>query len=373
MKRNPELKYKVAVLFEGFLGDSLVFVPALRLISEHYEQQNVLVVSLSESGDLAIGNVLGKTFPNITFIYIPGNDSNNLFSRVLNWVFAAYYLKKQGITTVLYGLRPENKNSIKRAKFHLLIFRLFGNFSLLGFRDNNIPIDSPSRAASGENLTARLLFNRVTTVLNIESQFKNTEFKIVLSVEDINHSKTWVSRNLNTSKDNFYTACITAKSENKCWEIENYLKVFKCLFEKYELEPILVGSPDDRDIHDKVLSEAGIGSSSTGLTLNQNAGILNQSKFYLGNDTGVMHLAAAVGIPCIAVFSARSIHGTWRPLGEGHKIHENRVPCAGCELSICNLPEQICLTEIKWKDVAKSCESIINNGKPIFGHSSKIS
>jgi ADP-heptose:LPS heptosyltransferase len=42
--------------------------------------------------------------------------------------------------------------------------------------------------------------------------------------------------------------------------------------------------------------------------------------FYLGHDSGPMHLAALAGTSCIAIFSARAKPGVWFPHGDGHRI-----------------------------------------------------
>ena len=51
------------------------------------------------------------------------------------------------------------------------------------------------------------------------------------------------------------------------------------------------------------------------------ASVLSQCATFIGNDSGPTHLAAMVGIPCVAIFSARNAPGQWEPLGEHHVVH----------------------------------------------------
>jgi heptosyltransferase-3 len=48
--------------------------------------------------------------------------------------------------------------------------------------------------------------------------------------------------------------------------------------------------------------------------------VAERALFYLGHDSGPMHLAALVGTPCVAVFSARAKPGVWFPRGASNRI-----------------------------------------------------
>jgi ADP-heptose:LPS heptosyltransferase len=48
-----------------------------------------------------------------------------------------------------------------------------------------------------------------------------------------------------------------------------------------------------------------------------------------------MHLAAAVGTKCVAIFSAHNYPGQWEPYGEGHIIFRKDVECSPCYLMEC--------------------------------------
>jgi ADP-heptose:LPS heptosyltransferase len=45
-----------------------------------------------------------------------------------------------------------------------------------------------------------------------------------------------------------------------------------------------------------------------------------------------MHLAAAVNIPCVAIFSGRDAPGAWEPWGQSHRVLRHHVDCEGCML-----------------------------------------
>ena len=66
------------------------------------------------------------------------------------------------------------------------------------------------------------------------------------------------------------------------------------------------------------------------------ASVLSQCATFIGNDSGPTHLAAMVGIPCVAIFSARNAPGQWEPLGEHHVVIEDRPDArAACSTTAC--------------------------------------
>ncbi|MGC8540514.1 MAG: glycosyltransferase family 9 protein [Phycisphaerae bacterium] len=100
--------------------------------------------------------------------------------------------------------------------------------------------------------------------------------------------------------------CAGASIPRKRWPIDRYAPVAKCITDRYPKSGVVViGGPADRNagieiqrtIAGRVLNVAGA------LTLRETAAVLEKCVLYIGNDTGPMHLAAAVGVPVVAVFA----------------------------------------------------------------------
>lgn len=85
-----------------------------------------------------------------------------------------------------------------------------------------------------------------------------------------------------------------------------------------------------------------------GLGLDGLKALLSEASLYIGNDSGPLHLAAALGTPCLALFGpnlpARS--GPW-PLpgsaGSPHAVLEEDAPCRPCDQRVCVQPWDWCL------------------------------
>ena len=121
---------------------------------------------------------------------------------------------------------------------------------------------------------------------------------------------------------------------------------------------VLVGGEQDRRrseqvgagcLPDKWLNLCG------DLSILETAALLERAAFYLGNDTGPMHVAAAVKTPCVAVFSMRAYPETWYPYGDTHEVIAHEVPCIGCGLKECKQFGLRCLLTITVDEVWDAC------------------
>ena len=110
------------------------------------------------------------------------------------------------------------------------------------------------------------------------------------------------------------------------WGDANWRDVMAAL-KMLDYHLVLIGGAEDRERSQR-LADTWNGSALNlcgELTPRMSAGVLSQAAVLLCHDSGPMHLAAAVGTRCVAVFSQRNRPGKWFPLGPGHTI---LYPCA---------------------------------------------
>jgi heptosyltransferase-3 len=103
--------------------------------------------------------------------------------------------------------------------------------------------------------------------------------------------------------------------KSKCWYIENFLAVAKSLAAK-NIEVVFLLGPAERERFEeatiKSLSETG--KCLTHLTLTEVVGLLSCAGYFLGNDSGITHLAAGLGTGTIAIFGP-SNPTIYKPVG----------------------------------------------------------
>jgi ADP-heptose:LPS heptosyltransferase len=125
----------------------------------------------------------------------------------------------------------------------------------------------------------------------------------------------------------------------------------------------VLGAEGERDTISEFLENAPgevrdlSGKTSVGVL----AAALRSADLLVTNDTGPMHLAAAVGTPALALFGSTS--PTWtRPWGEAHRVLEHPVPCAPCFRRTCGIG-YLCLTGISSKRVEKEALNMLQRGE----------
>ena len=121
----------------------------------------------------------------------------------------------------------------------------------------------------------------------------------------------------------------------------------------------VTGSASDRELVTAIAAQcrAPVVNLAGSTSLAQLAGILRRARLAVTTDTGVMHLAAALGTPVAALFGPTA---PWRtgPFGDGHQVVRLELPCSPCFKRRCTDPR--CLTGLSPAMVAAACEKILS-------------
>ena len=95
------------------------------------------------------------------------------------------------------------------------------------------------------------------------------------------------------------------------------------------------------------------------LTPRESAACFALARLFVGHDSGPMHLAAAVGTPCVAIFAARNLPRVWFPYGARHRVVYHAVDCMGCKLETCVVEKKKCLTSVTVDEVLAEVEAAL--------------
>lgn len=157
----------------------------------------------------------------------------------------------------------------------------------------------------------------------------------------------------------------------KRWPLDRYRELARKLVQELDAEVLLVGGPDDVALNAQLLEglqvpEGSVKNIAGTTSFGELAAILEKCALFIGNDSSPMHLAAAVGIPVIAIFGPTSPreYGPY-PLDDPQHIalwhHKDGQPCFFMgkmqSSAQCTCIELVTLDEV-WRAVERLIPSI---------------
>jgi heptosyltransferase II len=138
----------------------------------------------------------------------------------------------------------------------------------------------------------------------------------------------------------------------KCWPPDRFAQALNKLANHSDADVILFGTEKEKEVSSAIAS--GLTKVPIDLTGKTNIGdlpeLLSQCQLFLGNDSGAMHVAAAVGLPVVAVFGPTDPNGT-APVTPRHSIVQYKPYCSPCFLRRCPTDHR-CMTAVTPEAVA---------------------
>lgn len=135
---------------------------------------------------------------------------------------------------------------------------------------------------------------------------------------------------------------------------------------------VIVGGPNDVERSRAICAGGGPRVVNLGgkLSLKETAEVLAGSNVLVTADSGLMHLAYAVGTPTVALFGA-GIQEKWAPRGGNHRVLNARLPCSPCTTfgytPACPIDVE-CLRRISVDDVLAATLDVLRRAEPRGRH-----
>ena len=179
-------------------------------------------------------------------------------------------------------------------------------------------------------------------------------------VADKPKSRLNVTSNFKFQISNYALLHPAAAFDTKQWATENFSQIADYLHAK-GLQIIAVATKKEREVLDnlKNLSNVPI-TTFDDLTLPEITTLAAGAKLFVGNDSGIAHIAAAVQTPSVVIFGS-SNRNHWRPWTDAPNeiVYEN-LPCQPCAGYFCKEFDQPkCILSIKTESVFKAIEKVL--------------
>jgi heptosyltransferase-2 len=147
----------------------------------------------------------------------------------------------------------------------------------------------------------------------------------------------------------------------KRWFPDRYAAVLDALARRFGVRIVIFGSPEDRRVAEEVA--AGMNHAPVILagrtTLGQLMGLIQQCRLLITNDSGPMHLAAALNVPQLAIFGSTSEVATG-PLSAKAVVIKRPVDCNPCFLRECPTDFR-CMKCISVEQVIEEAENVLSS------------
>jgi lipopolysaccharide heptosyltransferase II len=155
-----------------------------------------------------------------------------------------------------------------------------------------------------------------------------------------------------------------AATETKQWATENFARIAEFLSEK-GFQVAAVATKKERDVLENLKKLSGVSVLTfDDLTLPEITALASRAAVFVGNDSGIAHIAAAVRTPSVVIFGS-SNRNHWRPWTDAPNeiVYEKLAcqPCAGYFCKEFDAPK--CILSVRTENVIKAIEKVLSENK----------
>ena len=139
------------------------------------------------------------------------------------------------------------------------------------------------------------------------------------------------------------------------WMPDRFAAIGDRLVQHFNAEVLIFGGQKESELVDTVanLMDARAVPFAGNLQVRELAACIEKCDLFLTNDTGPMHIAAAVGTPTVSLFGPGN-HIRFQPIGALHQTIRHDVPCSPCKQFTDKCKDNICMKKITVDEVWQS-------------------
>lgn len=140
--------------------------------------------------------------------------------------------------------------------------------------------------------------------------------------------------------------------KTKRWSEYKFAELANSIAKRYLAKIIVFISPDEKKLSYKIkklLNKQSIILDSN-CSLPEIASLIKRCRLFISNDSGLMHIASALGVKVIAIFGSSSPLWT-APYGSGHTVIKKELSCSPCFKKKCPYSNYKCLESVETEEV----------------------
>jgi len=146
--------------------------------------------------------------------------------------------------------------------------------------------------------------------------------------------------------------------ETKRWSAQRFGQLAGRLAAR-GLTIVVTAGPGEESLASQLAREINGAVILLGLTIPELAELIRGARLYVGNDSGPMHLASAVGTPAVAVWGS-SDSRRWRPWSTEHRVVQNPFECNPCPGYRCLVADSpLCIESVTVEQVSTAVDELL--------------
>lgn len=341
----------IIVRMPNWLGDLVMATPVLADLRNHFKDAEITAMCQSHVAPM--------------LKYDPNVDKILSFKRPSGWIHRMHHLEiLQPLQNGKYDMGVLLTNSFSSAWW---FFR--GHVkNRIGFKGNcrSLFLNKAVSFPANKN-TQHLVLTYKALLEPMGIPISDTPPKLHITAEETKAARDLLALHGATVGENLIVGINpgAAYGSAKCWLPDRFKEVTQRLLDKPNVVVVYFGDPAGaplvndicKEFSDRVINLAGKTS------LRELLPLIGSCSIFLTNDSGPMHIAAALGIPLLALFGSTSDVRTG-PYGGGKVIHKH-VECSPCYKRVCPIDFR-CMTRIGVKEVYDELETLLSDNRNPF-------
>ncbi len=341
---------RILIIRLSSLGDVVLTTEFLRLLKKHFPQANIDFIVRKEYADIL------KYSPHLTKLYLL--DTSKGLSGLIE-------LRKE-LQKANYNVVFDLHNNLRS---RLIRFRIASKIHVV--RKNCIK----------RFLLVHFKWNLYKKILSVPEKYFNIAYQYSLQHDDLGlelhiHSSVFenLQKKLRHSCNECFTIafCPSSKHKTKQWPAERFIDLGEILVKQYNVTILILGDVKDRELCKMIAScindrlhKVKAYSYAGELTILESAALMSSCSVVVTNDSGLMHIAAALKKKIVAIFGSTVKEFGFYPYKTDFIIVEKKEldcrPCTHIGKQKCPRKHFLCMELITVEEVRNAFDKLLKN------------
>lgn len=342
MEKLPEGIQKLLVRSTNWIGDAVMTTPAVRTIRQNFPGAEITLLALPWVADVF------RASPHVDKIYI--YDKKGRHHGVKGTFVLANDLRKEGYDAAI----------LLQNAFEAAFITFWAGIPVrAGYTTDGRGILLTHGVKKQKDIKEKHQVHYYQEMLQgLGLKTGPDTLELPLADDDV----LWASNSLIQFTGNHASRIIginpgAAYGPAKCWPVNKYAALVKKLCSEPDITVLVFGTDADR-IAAETIKEAAADRGRvidlTGkTTLGQALAMISMCNVFVTNDSGLMHVAAALQVPTVAIFGSTD-HIATGPYSENASIVRIELDCSPCLKTHCPKKHFRCMEDISVEDVARA-------------------